>query len=97
MSKPDYTKLIQKLDNINKKLETLIKLVAITSSMETTLKKKSQKEKIKILSDLGLSRNLTAFLLGTTPLTVRVTLSQMKKGKKQRKKTVSASKEEKVD
>lgn len=95
MSKPDYTKLIQKLDTLNKKLETLIKLVAVTSSMETTLKKKSQKEKIGILSNLGLSRNLISLLLGTTPLTVSVTLSQMKKGKKQRKKGASLVKKEK--
>ena len=95
MSKPDYTRLIQKLDNLNKKLETLIKLVAITSSMETTLKKKSQKEKIKILSDLGLSRNLIALLVGTTPPTVSVTLSKIKKKKKQAKKGASVVAKEK--
>lgn len=83
MSKPDHTnKLIRKLDNLEKKLDTLIKLVAITSSMET-MKKKPQKEQIKTLSHLDLSRSLIALLVGTTPLTVSVTLSQMKKRKKQ--------------
>ena len=95
MNKPDYTKkLIQKLDQLDKKLDTLIKLVAISSSMET-MKKKSQKEQIKILSSFGLSRTLIALLVGTTPLTVSVTLSQMKKIKKQTKKGASIAKEEK--
>lgn len=85
MSEPDYTKkLIDKLGNLEKKLDTLIKLVAITSSMET-MKKEPQKKQIKTLSGLGLSRGLIALLVGTTPLTVSVTLSQMKRGKKQKK------------
>jgi len=95
VSKPEYTKkLIQKLDNLDNKLDILIKLVAITSSMET-MKKKPQKEQIKTLSDLGLSRSLIALLVGTTPLTVSVTLSQMKKKKKQTKRGESVGEEEK--
>jgi len=89
MSKPDYTKkLIEKLDNLEKKLDTLIKLVAITSSIET-MKKEPQKKQIKTLSDLGLSRSLIALIVGTTPPTVSVTLSQMKERKKRREKGAS--------
>ncbi len=90
MSKSD-TELIQRIDKLDKKLETLIKLVAITSNMET-LKEKPQKEQIRLLSILGLSRNLIALLVGTTPLSVSVTLSQMKKGKKHKGKGTSLGK-----
>lgn len=79
--------LIQKLDALNKKLDTLIKVVAVSSRTEIILKGKKQKEQIKILSGLGLSRNLIALMVGTTPLTVSVTLSKMKKKKPKPKKT----------
>jgi len=77
--------LIKKLDALNRKLDTLIKVVAISSRMETIMKGKKQKEQIQILSRLGLSRNVIALMLGTTPLTVSVRLSEMKK-KNYRKK-----------
>ena len=60
------------------KLDTLIKLVAVSSHAEMILKGKSQKEQIKILSDLGLSRSIIALVVGTTPEVVSVRLSEMK-------------------
>lgn len=79
--------LIRKLGALNKKLDTLIKVVAVSSRMETILKGKKQKEQIKILSGLGLSRDVIALMVETTPLTVSVTLSKMKKKKPKPKKT----------
>ncbi len=40
---------------------------------------KSKKDSIHLLGNLGLSRNLIAEILETTPLTVSVTLSQKRK------------------
>jgi len=70
------------------KLDTLIKLVAVSSHAETILKGKSQKEQIRSLFDLGLSRSIIALVVGTTPEVVSVRLSEMKseiKPKKARK------------
>jgi len=69
------------------KLDTLVKLVAVNTNAQALLGGKSQKDQIKILSDLGLSRNIIALIVGTTPETVSVRLSEMKsktqpKGKK---------------
>ena len=77
--------LLRKLDDIATKIDTLIQLVAFGSQRETILKGRTKKEQIKILSRLGLSRNVIALLVGTTPETVSVRISEMKKKKMERK------------
>lgn len=79
MSDKQFKELIQKLD-------TLIKLTAMTA-----LSRKTQKDQIKILSGLGLQPKEIAFLLGTTPLTVSVTKSKLKRKKSKVKKKKSES------
>ena len=75
MNKTQFETLIQKLN-------ALIRLTALN-----VLKNKSKKEQIKILADLGFERQEIASMVGTTPLTVSVTLSQMKKKKTKAGKT----------
>ena len=70
MSEKQFQMLIDKMD-------ALIKITALN-----VLKDKSKTEQIKILADLGLGRQEIASMVGTTPLTVSVTLSQMKKKSK---------------
>ena len=67
MSEKQFQILIEKID-------ALIKITALN-----VLKDRSKTEQIKILADLGLGRQEIASMVGTTPLTVSVTLSQMKK------------------
>ena len=59
---------------ILKKFDTIIKLLTISS-----LKDEKQVEKIKILSGAGLSPKDIADSLGTSPNTVSVALSKLKK------------------
>jgi DNA-binding CsgD family transcriptional regulator len=61
------------------KLDAIIRLLAhdIMGDFET------QREKIAFLNDLGLGPKRIAEILNTTPNTVRVTLSQMRKRSKQ--------------
>jgi CRP-like cAMP-binding protein len=75
------------------KLDVLVKLVAVSTHAETLLAGKRQKDQIKILADLGLSRNIIALVVGTTPEIVSVRLSQMKSKTKSDKKSTVASME----
>lgn len=68
------------------KLDLLTKLVALTANIQTFLGGKSQKDQIRVLSDLGLSRNMISLVVGTTPETVSVRLSEMKSKQKTEKK-----------
>ena len=77
---------IRKLDELGKKIDALIQVVAITSRKESTLKEKSKTDQIKVLSDLDLPRTIIAWIVGTTPSTVSVRLSEMKAEKKKTKK-----------
>ena len=77
---------IKKLDDLGKKIDALIQVVAITSRKESMLKGKSKADQIKLLSDLGLPRTVVAWIVGTTPDTVSVRLSQRKAKKKKTKK-----------
>jgi len=81
MKEPDFKELIEKLSELSRKIDVLIQVVAVTSRKET-IEEKTKKEQIKILSDLGLSRNLIALIVGTTPETVSVRLSEGKAKKK---------------
>ena len=85
-------KLLEKLDVLAQKVETLTMVTAIGMEKEKLFKGKTQKEQIKFLDKLGINRNIIALMLGTTPLTVSVTLSKMKK-KKKAKPTESKSEE----
>lgn len=79
--------LIKKLDELGTKIEALIQVVAITSRKERMLKGKTKTDQIKLLSDLGLPRTAVAWIVGTTPETVSVRLSEIRgKGKKVKKK-----------
>ena len=63
------------------KVDTLIRLVACG-----LIGGKTQREKIDLLCGAGLQPKEVAGLIGTTPNTVRVELSAIKKGKKKRKR-----------
>jgi CRP-like cAMP-binding protein len=78
--------LIRKLDDLGTKVDALIQVVAITSRKEVIAKGKTKTDQIVILSDLGLSRNIIALIVGTTPEAVSVRLSQLKAAKKKAKK-----------
>jgi len=83
----DAKALLEKLDILSRKIDILTKVTAINIQKEKFLEGKKQKEQIKILHKLGFSSNLIALILGTTPLTVSVTISKMKKEKKKGKQT----------
>ena len=79
--------LIGKLDELSTKIDALVHVLAITTQSEKILKGKTKAGQIKLLSDLGLSRTVIAWIVGTTPETVRVRLSEMKsKAKKPKAK-----------
>lgn len=75
-------KSIRKLDELGKKIDALTQVVVITSRKESMLKGKSKADQIKLLSDLGLHRTVVAWIVGTTPESVRVTLSQIRSKEK---------------
>lgn len=88
MKQAEFQKeLLERLGELSAKVEALIQVVAITSRKETVLKGKTKTDQIKTLSDLGLPRKIVALIVGTTPETVSVRLSEMKsEGKKGQKK-----------
>jgi len=71
------------MDNIDReivaKLDTIIKLLALGVAGD-----KKQVEKIAMLSLSGLKPKEIAEILGTTPLTVSVALSGLRKAKKKK-------------
>ena len=76
--------MADELQNLNKKVDILVKLVACGLTAG-----KTQQECITILSRAGLQPKVIAELLGTTPNTVRVALTTMRK--KRRKKRATGS------
>ena len=78
--------LLKKLDVLNQKIDILTTVTAIGIQKEKLLEGKSQKDQVIELDKLGLSRNILALIVGTTPLTVSVTLSNMRKEKRTKKK-----------
>lgn len=64
-------------EELGKKLDQLIVLTAM--ALTATVEKKT--EKILMLGQAGLDRNIIAKLCGTTPHSVSVVLSAAKKGK----------------
>ena len=77
-------KLLEKLDTLAEKIDILAIITALGIQKEKFFKNKTQKEQIEFLASMGLNRNLIALIVGTTPLTVSVTLSKMKKKQKGR-------------
>ncbi len=73
-----------KLQPVIQRLDTLIRLVA-----SNLLAGKKQQEKIELLSKSGLAPKEIAELIGTTPNTVRVSLTAMRK--KHKKKRIIGS------
>ena len=69
------------LAEVADKLDTLIRLTAMGLFGE-----KTQREKIELLSSAGLQPKEIADLLGTTPNTVSVALSGIRKKKRSKKK-----------
>lgn len=69
---------IRKLDELGKKMDALIQVVAITSRRESMLKGKSKADQIKLLSDIGLPRTIVGWIVGTTPDSVSSTMSQIR-------------------
>lgn len=65
-------------EEVVKRLDLITRLLALNINPHSFLKDKNQGEQIRILSDLGLSRNIIALIVGTTPEVVSVRLSQMK-------------------
>jgi hypothetical protein len=78
-------------DDVIRRLDALIRLTAITM-----FKDKSQKEKIAVLNLAGLTPKEIAEFLDTTPNSVSVAISMMKKDKDKEKdsKRVKRTKEE---
>jgi len=82
----ELDKLLKKLEILGEKLDILTKVTAISIQKEKFFKDRTQKEQIEFLANIGLDRNIIALIVGTTPLTVSVTLSKMKKKQKRREK-----------
>jgi len=83
MNEDEFRELsIKKLDELGKKIDALIQVVAITSRKESMLKGKSKADQIKLLSDLGLPRTIVAWIVGTTPDSVSSTMSQIRSKEK---------------
>lgn len=93
MSK-ESKELLKKLDILSNKIDVLTMVTAISMQREKLFEGKMQKEQIELLAKMGLTRNIVALMVGTTPLTISVTLSKMKKKKAKPKKE---SKKEKVE
>lgn len=71
--------ITKELNELNAKIETLTQVVVITSQKEKMLKGKTKTEQIEFLSSFGLARKVIALVVGTTPETVSVRISEMKK------------------
>jgi len=83
----DSKKLLKRFDTLIKKIDILTKVTAISVQKGKLLEGKKQKEQIKMLDKMGFSPSLIALVVGTTPNTVNVTLSKLKKKKKKGKQT----------
>ena len=77
---------LKKLDVLSEKIDVLTTVTAIGIQRDKFLEGKTQKDQIIELNKFGLSRNVIALIVGTTPLTVSVTLSNHRKEQKSKKK-----------
>lgn len=86
--------ILKKLDVLAEKIDTLSMTIACKpngAQINKLFENKSQKEQIRILREWDLPNEIVAFMIGTNPETVRVTLAKMKA---QQKKGKSKSKPE---
>ena len=88
MSNDYKRKSIEKLETLIQKVDMLTRVVAVSSQFPTAFEGKKKVEKIDILSNLGLSREIIALMVGSTPESVSSTLSRMKAVKKREKKGI---------
>jgi hypothetical protein len=78
MSK-EQKELLKKLDILNTNIQTLTQVIAVSIGKEALFKEKKEKnQQIEFLLELGLSRNIIASIVSTTPLSVSVTKSEKK-------------------
>jgi len=80
--------ILKKLDVLADKIDTLAMVIACKPNGEQInrlFKEKSQKEQIRILREWNLPNEIVAFIIGTNPETVRVTLAKMKAEEKKGK------------
>lgn len=77
---------IKKLDELGTKIDALIQVVAITSRKDAIAKGKKKTDQIVALSNLGLSNDVIALIVGSTPEAVRVRIAQLKVKKGQKTK-----------
>lgn len=80
------SKILKKLDTLAKKIDILTKVTAINIQREKFIEGKTQKEQINALHKAGFSPSLIALMLATTPNTVSVALSNIRKKKKAKTK-----------
>lgn len=92
----EVKKLLDKLDVLAEKIDVLTVVTAVSMEKEKLFEGMLQRDQIKFLADLGLDRNIIALMLGTTPLTVSVTLSKIKK-KEKKARLKEPKQEEKVE
>jgi Na+-transporting NADH:ubiquinone oxidoreductase subunit NqrD len=93
MNEEEFRKqLIRKLDGLGTKVDALIQVLAITSRKEVIAKGKTKTDQIVILSELGLSNDVIALIIGSTPEAVRVRIAQLKAAKKKIKQSKDVEK-----
>lgn len=92
----EVKKLLDKLDVLAEKIDVLTVVTAVSMEKEKLFEGMLQRDQIKFLADLGLDRSIIALMLGTTPLTVSVTLSKIKK-KEKKARLKEPKQEEKVE
>lgn len=66
--------LIEKLDDVSRKIDALTQVVAITCRKEVIKGGNTKTDQIVRLFDLGLSRKIIALIVGSTPELVSVRL-----------------------
>lgn len=77
----DNKEILKRLEDIAEKIETLTSVVAVSSNLQTALQGKNKSQQIWFLYQLGLPNEIVAQMTGSTPGSVRSTVSQIKSGK----------------
>lgn len=78
--------IVERLDELIAEIVTLTQVVAVSSKLETILRDKTKTQQIETLSDLGLLKEAIALIVDTTPETVGVRISEMKRKKGEKRK-----------
>jgi len=94
MRNTDFEKeIVERLNELSAKIDTLAQIMAISPKIETILKSKTKTQQIEILSDLGFPNNVIALIAETTPETVSVRISELKKKREKKKKRKKGKRE----